>query len=285
MIERVVLAAVLIAAVPVAAQDQYEPIRPLPMGDILLSLPTSHMPDRGTWETRFAHRFNQSIDEGEAFHSLFGLDGGANVTLGLSWVPRRDLQLAVTRSNILDTFEISGKYLLFQQSSALPASVALRGGADWRTEEDVEDRVSWFAQAVVSRQFGQRFAIYVLPTFVTDAGRAVSGDQSVAMFEHAFNVPIGVAVMIRPATSIVLELYPTNTDLPDIMESDPGWAIGYKQALGGHYFEILLTNNNAMTADQYVTSTYQGAGLDRGDIRLGFNIERRFGGRRAGTSP
>jgi len=48
-------------------------------------------------------------------------------------------------------------------------------------------------------------------------------------------------------------------------------------AIGGHFFEVLLTNNNATHVDQYVTSTYQGAPLNRGDLHIGFNIERRFG--------
>lgn len=280
MIRRIVAAAAIaFAAGAAVAQDAYAPLRPFPLGDVLLTLPTSHMPDAGTWESRFAHRFNQSVDEGEAIHSLFGLDSGANVTMGLSWVPRRDLQLAVTRSNVLDTIEASARYLVAQQASAIPVSAALRGGVDWRTERDLDDRVSLFAQAIVSRQVGSRLSVYAIPTFVTNAGRATSGTRSVAMFEQAFNIPVGVAFMVQPATSIVLELIPPNTDLPEDNASDLGWALGYKRAIGRHFFEILLTNSNATTADQYATSTYQGAGLRAGDFQLGFNIERRFGGR------
>lgn len=276
---RALLIAMLVTS-PLAAQDEYRPLRPLPLGDILLSLPTSHMPDEGTWEVRFSHRFNQSIDEGEAIHSLFGLDSGANVTMGLSYVPVRDVQLSLQRSNILDTIELSAKYLLLQQAQAMPVTATLRGGADWRTERTLDDRVSWFAQAILSRQFGERFGVYVMPTVVTDAGRAASGDTSAALFEQAFNVPVGIAWMVRPGTSLVLELIAPNSDLPDTVDGELGWAVGIKRALGGHYFEILLTNNNATTADQYVSSTYQGAGLSSGDIKLGFNIERRFGRRR-----
>jgi hypothetical protein len=41
-----------------------------------------------------------------------------------------------------------------------------------------------------------------------------------------------------------------------------------------------VTNNQSSLVYQYVTSTYQGSGLDAGDVKLGFNIERRFGRRR-----
>jgi hypothetical protein len=277
---RLVISLVLLVASAGHAQVESIPIRPLPLGDVLLTLPTSHMPERGTLEVRFSHRFNQSIDEGEASHSLFGLDSGANVTMGLSYVPMRDLQFAVVRSNILDTIEASAKYLLFQQAQALPLSAALRGGVDWRTERNLDDRTSFFAQAIVSRQFGQRVAVYAMPTFVTNAGRASTGDTSGALFSSAFNVPVGASFMIRRGMSLVGEVVPPNGDLPDSVDSDFGWALGIKQALGGHWFEVLLTNNNATTADQYVTSTYQGAPLRSGDIQLGFNIERRFGRRR-----
>src|SRR5216110_1024312 len=46
------------------AQDQYIPTTPLPLGDILFSLPTSHIPTDGTFELKFTHRFNQSLDQG-----------------------------------------------------------------------------------------------------------------------------------------------------------------------------------------------------------------------------
>jgi len=77
--------------------------------------------------------------------------------------------------------------------------------------------------------------------------------------------------------TVVGEVLPKNHDLPSNMRSDYGWAVGLKSVIGGHYFEILITNSNATHADQYVTSTYMGSPLRRGDLHLGFNIERRFG--------
>lgn len=276
------LCALLLAAHAAFADDRFTPARPLPLGDNLLTLPTSHIPSTGTWEVRFTHRFNQSLDQGtasERIHSLFGLDSNADVAIGLAYAVRPDLELAVLRSNALDDLELSAKYVVLQQAIAIPLSLALRGGADWRTESNLRDRTSWFAQAIVSRQLGGKIELFALPTFVTNAGRAVDGTESAAMFSHAFNVPIGGAIMVRPALSVVVELIPPNRDLPDDTRARPGWALGLKRAMGGHYFEILLTNSNGSTADQYVTSTYLGAPLRAGDLHLGFNIERRFGRR------
>jgi hypothetical protein len=207
---------------------------------------------------------------------LFGLDSGANVGLALSYVPVRDFEVALLRASGLETYDLSAKYVLTQQARALPFSAAIRGGVDYRAARSLEDRASWYAQAIVSHQFGDRVDIHVVPTYVTNAGRVSSGNTSAAIFKHAFNVPVGVAVQLAPAFSVVAEVIPPNRDLPDSSRADLGWSIGLKKAIGGHLFEVLLTNSTSMTPDQYISSTSNGAPLTTKDKRLGFNIERRF---------
>ncbi len=270
----------LLIAAAAKAQNQYTPIVPIPLGDTYLTLPSSHIAGHGSWEVKFTHRFAGQLDQGslsDRLHSLWGLDSNADVGIGVSYAIRPDFQVSLLRSNALDDIELAAKYIVVQQAPAVPLTLALRGGGDIRTEAGLEERTSLFAQAIVSRQFGKRIEIFAIPTFVTDAGRAVTGEQSTALFEHAFNVPVGFAFVLTDALSIVGELIPKNRDLPDDLDADFAWAVGLKRAVGGHYFEILLTNSNATHADQYVTSTYMGSPLNKSDIHLGFNIERRFG--------
>jgi hypothetical protein len=262
-----------------AAQSQYTPVAPLALGDTVLSLPTSYIPANGTWEVKFTHRFTQSADQGsgsDRIHSLFGLDGGSDVGFGVAWVPRRDLQFSAVRTNTLDDIELAAKYVMLQQAPSVPVGVTLRGGADVRTERDLNDRYTLFAQVVLSRQFGRRGAIFIIPTYASNAGRTSVGGETGALFEHAFNVPIGFAVMLRPPLSLVGEIIPPNRDLPSTMDADFGWSAGIKRAIGGHFFEVMLTNNPATLVDQYVSSTYVGVPLELGNVHLGFNIERRF---------
>lgn len=279
------LAVALVLALPLTASAQTDPYRPigkLPVGDQLLTLPSSHMAADGTWEVKFSHRFNQSLANGsfaDQVHSLFGLDTNADVTFGMSYAMRPDLQVSLARSNTNDTFEAAAKYIVLQQAPAVPLTIAVRGGADWRTERNLEDRTSFFAQGIVSRRFGKA-EVFALPTFVTNAGRAVTGDTSGALFDQAFNMPVGVTWFIRTPLAVVAEIIPPNGDLPDDTKGDFGWSVGIKRAIGGHWFEVLLTNSQGTTVDQYATSTFQGAGLDAGEVKLGFNIERRFGRRR-----
>ena len=273
----------LLIALPLLAQDETPALRPLPMGDVLLSLPSNQIAPHGQWEVKFTHRFNQSLDDGsfsDQLHSLFGLDTNADVVFGIAYAIRPNLQLSFARSNVNDTVEAAAKYVVLRQTEGKPLSLTLRGGTDVRTERGLEDRTSFFAQAIVTRQFGRKAEVFFLPTFATNAGRALSGDESVALFEHAFNMPVGFAWVLRPGLAAVIELTPPNGDLPDEMNGDFGWAIGIKRNLGGHWFEVLLTNSQTTMVDQYVTTTFQGTPLEAGSLHLGFNIERRFGKRK-----
>lgn len=285
MTKRLAVAIVLVLplfALPLCAQDD-PPLRPLPLGDVLLSLPSNHVAPHGQWEMKFSHRFNQSLAEGsfsDQVHSLFGLDTNADVVFGASYAIRPDLQLSLMRSNVNDTLEGAAKYVVLRQTEGAPLTLTARGGIDLRTEKDLQDRTSFFAQAIVSRQFGRKAEVFLLPTVATNAGRAVTGDDSVALFDYAFNVPVAVVWMLRPGFAAVLELTPPNTDLPDEMDGDLGWAIGVKRNIGGHWFEVLLTNSQTTLVDQSVTTTFQGSALEVDSIHLGFNIERRFGRRK-----
>jgi Membrane bound beta barrel domain (DUF5777) len=273
----------LLIAIPVFAQDETPALRPLPVGDVLLSLPSNQIAPHGQWDIKFSHRFNQSLSEGsfsDQLHSLFGLDTNADVVFGASYAIRPDLQLSLARSNVNDTLEGAAKYVVLRQTEGAPLTLTARGGLDFRTEKDLEDRTSFFAQAIVSRQFGRKAEVFAMPTIVSNAGRQVSGDDSVALFDYAFNVPVGLVWMLRPGLAAVVELTPPNSDLPDEMDSDLGWAVGVKRNIGGHWFEILLTNSQTTMVDQYVTTTFQGSPLEMDSIHLGFNIERRFGRRK-----
>src|SRR5260221_113277 len=148
-----ILFALLFVAVTAWGQDRYTPTSPIPLGDTLLTLPTSHIPSEGTWEVKFTHRFNQSIDQGsfsDLVHSLWGLDSNADVGLGLSYAPRRDLQLSFYRSNAMDDIELAAKYVVIQQEQAIPFSAAVRIGGAVGTKVRWSGRVCLCVRLVIS---------------------------------------------------------------------------------------------------------------------------------------
>ncbi len=250
-----------------SAQSQYTPYAPLALGETLINQPTPRVFGVGTWEIKFTHRFSQPINEGD-IQSLWGLDSAADIGIGLTYVPIQDLQISLYRTDIQDDYELAAKWSALKQAPAMPVSLSFRAGADVRTEEGMNDRASFFAQALVSRRIGERIEIFANPSYVSNTDS----------FEHAVNLPLGAAYMLKPHLSAIIELIPPNGDLPSSIDSDFSWAIGLKRAIGGHYFEVLLSNSRATHVDQYVPGNFLG-GLNAGDVYLGFNIERRFGGR------
>jgi hypothetical protein len=255
----------LLPAIPLAAQNQYTPTAPLPVGLTLLNIPTENVLPAGVWELKFSHRFSEAINQGD-IHSLWGLDSSADVVFGLAWSPARDLQISLDRSNVQDDLEGAVKYAVIRQAPAVPVSITARVGGDWRTEVALDHRSSVFGQVILSRQFLGKGEISIVPTFVTNAGS----------FQHAYNVPIGVAWVFHPNVSLVAELIPVNHSLSSDTRGEIGWSLGLKKAIGGHYFEILLSDSRASLVDQYMAGNFLGSVHAR-DVHLGFNIERRFG--------
>lgn len=262
---------VAFAAIAVAQPSPLAPTTPLPLGETLLNIPTPRTLARHSWEVRFTHRFSQPINDGD-IHSFWGLDSSADIGIALSWAATNHLQFTLFRTDLLDDYELAAKWLVVEEARAVPFGLALRGGVDYRSEENLERRSSWFAQAILAKRIGRRLELFIAPSVVTDAPI----DQG-SYFRTAYNVPVGAAWLLRPELSLVAEVIPENGDLPDGFDSALGWALGLKRAIGGHFFEIILTNSRATHVDQMLTSSLLGTGLEAGDVHLGFNIVRRFG--------
>ena len=261
------LAVGLVLAIPLPAQTppEYFPLR---LGDSLLNLPTDRTLHQRVWELRFTHRFAQPINEGDA-HSFWGLDGPADIGIGLAYGYRDHLQLAVFRSDILDNVELSAKWAVLYQTRSMPLSMAARAGVNWKTERGLDDRAAPFVQIVLSRRISPRLELFAVPTF---SARGLD-------YDSAFNVGVGAAWAVSPNLFVVGELIPENVDAPAELQPGTGWALGLKRSMGGHFFEVLLTDSRATHVDQYTPSLPLG-GIREGDIHLGFNIVRQFGGRR-----
>lgn len=261
----------LVAPAALGQPSPLAPITPLPLGETLVNIPTPRTLEDGSWEVRFTHRFSQPINDGDV-HSFWGLDSSADIGIGLSWAATNHLQFSLFRTDLLDDYELAAKWLVVEQAPAVPFALALRGGVDYRSERNLERRTSWFAQAILARRINRRLEIFAAPTFITDAPI----DQN-RQFRTAWNVPVGLAWLLRPELSLVVEATPENRDLPEGIDTAPAWAVGLKRAIGGHFFEVILTNSRATHVDQMLTTTLLGTGLEAGDVHLGFNIVRRFG--------
>jgi hypothetical protein len=264
---------ILFAVQPVCGEEPVQP-PPFALGGTLLNLPTAATLPAKTSEVRFTHRFSQPVNEGDA-DSLWGLDGSSDIGLAFSYGLTSDLEAGIYRSDVQDDWELSAKYAVRRQSGDSPLSITVRAGADVRTEDGNDDGATPFAQCVLERQIGSRLRLIAAPSVIGDWGA----------YDYAFNVPIGLAWSIKPHMILAVEVVPENTDRPEGFDSSVGWSVGLKHSIGGHFFEFVVGNTRATHVSQYVTSSIFAStepaamnGFDPGDVFLGFNIERRFGG-------
>jgi len=260
-----------LAAPSIAADDAaaYVPVRQDPLGTRLVNLPSPLTLGRGTFEILFTHRFAEAIGDGSA-HDLWGLDGGADVGIGLGYGVSRNFDLALYRSSFAETYELAGTVALLRQAPRVPLSFTVRAGADLVGQRGADSPTRPFAQAIVARRFASGWNVIVVPTWVRDTPR----------LRNAFNAGLALSAPLGGAR-LELEVMPRNRDLAS---SVTAWSIALSKAIGGHLFKLTLGNSRATTVDQYAGGDFP-PGFRTHDVRLGFNLVRDFHPGRQGAHP
>jgi len=250
-----------VASLVLAAAAAAQTPPPLPVGDRIINLPTHASVGPATLQVIFTHRFTQTVDGGGGY-DLFGLDSAANVGIGLALGVGRNLEIEVYRASFLKEYEGAVKWTVARQGGALPVGVAVRAGADYRGAHGIEDRWSGIAQVVVARRVGEALDLFVIPTFASDT----------PTLRNAVNVAAAVMLRLPRRWHLAAEVVPENRDARD---GETAWALGLVKRVRGHEFLIYLGNSPATTTSLAAGSDMPG-GFAAGDVRLGFNITRRF---------
>ena len=111
------LAGGILVAARLPAQDAdaaAAPARPTE-GPVIIHLPSAEVPIAGTLTLLFTHRFSQPLEKSD-FHSLYSFDSGADIGIGLSYAPVKDLEIGFLRDRNLEDYELSAKYRVFSSA-------------------------------------------------------------------------------------------------------------------------------------------------------------------------
>ena len=134
---------------------------------LLINLPT---PDPlGDRQFRFSvlHRFKPSATD-ERIDDLYGLDGGAWTSLGLTFGLTRSLELGLRHTNYQKADEVYFKATAVRQDKpGSPVSLALRGGVSHLRETGRVNRTRYTAQIILGRRFGKRLSLMAVPTYAS----------------------------------------------------------------------------------------------------------------------
>lgn len=266
----------------------------------IINLPSVEVPREGTMTFFVTHRFRVPLQDSDVYN-LFSLDDGADVGLGLGYVPFKNLDVSFYRSSFssLGAYELAGKY---QMLDGEWLKLALRVGDDIRTAKGLADRSTFFVQAIAALQLGSRVRLTAVPTYLTktagQSGYSIPGGPNglplfvvtpEPVYRDVFNFPVGASIALTHSITVHGEVVPsyrrteflvpfctaTPCDQPVAREDSPGigWRVSVEKALLRHRFAFTVGNLQETTVDQYLISNF--GGFPR-NIRIGFNLMRQW---------
>lgn len=225
------------------------------------------------------HHAFASVNAGAG--GLFGLDGPANIRIGIDVGLTDWMSVGVGRSRFDRQYDVRSKMTLLRQrqNDSMPLQVAVAGNAAITTvtsdEMDFVDRMSYGAALLVARRFSDHVSIQVSPmighantVFVQRAPNGVLTPENTV-----FAVGLGAQVQISSYLSLLVEYVPVAGPRSDGTAN--AMAVGFAIDTGGHVFQLFLSGS-PYAVDQQTIGQNSDDFLD-GDIRLGFTVNRVFG--------
>lgn len=252
-----------------AAGDGFE--APAFWGTQLINLPTTQPIGKKEVLFRVSHRFFPAVSEG--YDEYFGLNGPANILIGLGYGITDNLNVGFGHSNFNHEWELAVQWRMLEQGKQwnFPLSVSLRASGSLITQKSDDESVvrsenfksNW--QLMLSRQVTNALSVLLVPSFSTNTYYLDP------LTENTFALGTGARFMFFEDISLVGEWLPV---LSGYKFRHNYWGLGLEYKVGGHVFHVFVTNSYGLTSDQYIT----GGNLDikDGDYRIGFNIYRTF---------
>jgi hypothetical protein len=236
-------------------------------GSVIIDLPSATANPDKSLQFLVNHRFRGSV-QGSDIHSFYSFFSAANVGLGLSYVPIHNLEAGFLRSQELEDYEVFTKYS-FPDPVPGVVSAAARIGGDFRTERSplLEQRESFFAQAILSTTIASRVRLSLVPTFSTWAVGSVPPFQ-----KNVLNLLGAVSIAVTPTFLVHGEIVPRAYG-----SAGTGWIASIEKTLLRHRFAFTVGNLRGTTVDQYVIwqPVLTGDGASPvSDVYFGFNIIR-----------
>ncbi len=241
----------------------------------VINMQTVEMPARGALNFIIMHRFGKLND---GAYNFFGLDN-ATIRLGLDYGITNRLSVGIGRSSYLKTFDAYGKYKLLRQTdgnNAMPVTADLLTGITSYTQKysdknylNARYRTAYFTQLLLARKFSNRISLQVVPTWLHYNLVPLTRDKN-----DVFAVGVGGRIKITKRMSINAEYNFVPDNQLVSQERHNSLSLGLDIETGGHVFQLIFTNSQAMTEPQYIGQTT--GRWSKGDIFFGFNVSRIF---------
>lgn len=219
------------------------------------------------------HRFGY-LNQGKS--GFYGFDE-SNIRLGFDYGVTKRITLGVSRANLGKMFNGYFKWNFVTQNQENPVSVTWYSDMAISAAHKDPTLVPFFAthrfkythQLLISKVFGpQRFMLQLAPTLVhRNLVDSLSEPNDMALIQAAGRLRLTKKISLTGEYNFIF-----NHQLRTHLRACIGGGIEFYTA--GHVFQIVLTNAMAMTESQFLTM--DNGKIEKGQLRVGFNIVRRF---------
>ena len=228
---------------------------------------------KGVLQFQIQHRFG-TLNSG--FYNLYGLDN-SQIRLGLEYGFKDWFSIGVGRSSDLKTLDLNTKFRLIRQASgsqSFPFTMVLNSAVfvkqnRWSDMKDENfsftNQLSYAQQLLLARKINRDLTIQLSPTVVH-----YNLVETETELNDKYAIGIGGRQKLTKRVSLNAEyFYQLNDKIYNNVLS-----LGFDIQIGGHVFQLHLSNSPAMIEPAFITKT-TGNWLN-GDIYFGFNLSRVF---------
>jgi len=263
------------SAFPQEEEPDNRPIRPPFETTNLVDNQTTVNLYKGAFQVEISHRFAKI----ETIDDLFGIYGGANTRLSVDYGITDKIMVGFGTTSYRKLQDIQWKYSILTQtrSGSMPLSLSYHGNMvlDARADEYFGSpdtyrfihRFSYLHQLIVSRKFGEKVSMQVIPSFVYF--NAVEDGYKNANYAVSF----GGRAMVLGMNSIILE-YDQPLNPSEEHDVKPNLALGLEIGTSTHAFRVFASNYNHIIKQHNIV--YNTNDIAEGEIHFGFNISIRF---------
>ncbi|MBN2000910.1 hypothetical protein JW935_25420 [candidate division KSB1 bacterium] len=232
-----------------------------------INLNTAETLQAGDWEFEVSHRFVPPITEGQ--DAFWGIDGPVKMRLALGYAPTNKMVFTIGRTNLQDNLDLQWKYKAIQIKNTLfPLLIGVQGGVAYNAQlggevSENSKKVQYYGQIILNTLIKEKLGLGVVPSYLHNSYIYCMDIQ------YSFNMGGYVQYYVSPVWSVLAEWIPTVTGW---RRTHNTFSFGIELETGGHFFKIVLTNNDTINPSQHLA----GADLDfnSGDWRIGFMITR-----------
>ena len=228
---------------------------------------------KGEWYFLVSHRFGDLTD---GLQNFFGLDNALTKIGGLYGITEW-LTFGVSRHTLNKNYELSAKYKFANQEiNGFPVTIVGYNTMDINSDLNKEEfsnlkssnRLSFSTQVPISRKFSNSFSMELNPIYIHKNLYESSLEE-----KDNFLMAFGGRYKLSKRISFNLE-YAARLNARETNYYQNPVTIGLDIETGGHIFQLVFSNSQAMNDVSYFTNA---TGISEGKgVYFGFNMYRVF---------